>query len=102
MADKLNIDKEKVEENASTIASAAGYFTPAVLTPFDSRTTITANEKSQTAFSKAQSGIGAFGTALDKDVANIRSLNVSFQEFDEMMGELSASGFRTPVITAPK
>ena len=33
---------------------------------------------------------------------NIRSLNVAFEQFDQMMGELSASGSRTPAATTAK
>lgn len=94
MAD-IDIKDGKAEQDASGISSAAKYFSGSSLTPIDSRSTITANQKSQDAFNTAQSGITSFGAALDQDAENIRSLGVAFKEFDEMMGRLSAGGGST-------
>ena len=48
----------------------------------------------------AQQGIELLGQTLDGDVHNIRSLNLSFSQFDEMMGKLAQHGTRYPVIKA--
>ena len=45
-------------------------------------------------------GIELLGQTLDSDVHNIRSLNLSFSQFDEMMGKLAQHGTRYPVIKA--
>jgi len=102
MADGLKVNAAQVESDAAGISTAAQYFTAVPLVPADSESTITANGKGQAAFNNAQSGIASYGSALDKDAANIRSLNVSFKEFDEMMGQLAISGYRTPIIKSAK
>lgn len=102
MSDKISVDKEQVEHDAEAIAKASQYFTQVDLMPLDMRSTITANENSKTAYQRAQDGIAAMAVALDQDVENIRSLNVAFEQFDQMMGELSASGSRTPAATTAK
>lgn len=92
MAERLQVDRDTVESEAQTIGSAVEYFKSSTLTPTDTRTTLTANEKAKSAFETAQEGIGAFGAALNQEASNIRSLNVAFEEFDSMMGKLSANG----------
>jgi len=102
MADELNVNEVQVEDDAAGIAGAAQYFQAVPLSSVDNNSTITANGRGQEAYGKAQSNIAAYGSALDQDVANIRSLNVSFKEFDNMMGQLSKNGSRVPTISAPK
>ena len=102
MADGLNVNEVQVESDAAGISAATQYFQAVPLSSIDNNSTITANSKGQEAYEKAQSNIAAYGSTLDQDVANIRSLNVSFQEFDNMMGQLSKNGSRVPTISAPK
>ncbi len=75
----------------------AGYV-PVV--PQDSKTTLSANSRSKETYGYAQQGIELLGQTLDFDVQNIRSLNLSFSQFDEMMGKLVQHGSRYPVIKA--
>jgi len=91
MAEQLRVDRVIVEADAARISTAAGYFSGGSLSPVDGKSTITAKGNSIAAFNRGQTGIAALGTALDADVANIRSLGVKFEEFDTMMGELSRS-----------
>lgn len=47
------------------------------------------NSKSKEAYGYAQQGIELLGQTLDSDVHNIRSLNLSFSQFDEMINSVS-------------
>jgi type VII secretion effector (TIGR04197 family) len=98
MTGTLQVNQETVESEAVTIANAAKYFEPSMMTPIDTRTTLTANQSAKSAFETAQVSIGAFGELMDQEAANIRSLNVKFKEFDTMMGTLAESGLRAPNI----
>lgn len=89
MSEQLRVDRAVVERDAAQISGAAGYFGGAGLPSTDSRTTLSANPKSQGAFARGQSGLATLGGVLDADVGNIRSLGVSFEEFDIMMGEIA-------------
>jgi type VII secretion effector (TIGR04197 family) len=88
----LNVNSGTVDSHATSIGSAASYFTKEGLSPTDGKSTITANAKSKAAYNKAQQGVSGFGTAIDKDAKNIRSLGVAFKEFDNMVGNLAKSG----------
>lgn len=99
MSGEIRINDAAVEEEADAISGAAAYFMEDLLIPSDSKTTITANAKGQEAFAKAQKLIASFGSSMEQEVDNIRSLGAVFQEYDDMMGELLENGYRTPVIT---
>ncbi|MEG0721931.1 MAG: TIGR04197 family type VII secretion effector [Lachnospiraceae bacterium] len=88
----LNINTASVEGGAARIASAANCFQKRSLSSTDSRTTLSCNEKSKTAFQDAQSNMEAFASALDQDAANIRSLNVAFKQYDAMLSAMMRNG----------
>lgn len=89
MSNEIQVNTEQVEEDATVIESSASNFLAIALGTPDTTSTITANEKCKEAYNASQSNCEEFGAALSKDVANIRSLNVKFEEFDKMIGEMS-------------
>lgn len=100
MSKGIKVNNGHVNEVATQIETAKSYFRHVPLVPQDSKTTISANSKSKEAYGYAQQGIELLGQTLDGDVHNIRSLNLSFSQFDEMMGKLAQHGTRYPVIKA--
>lgn len=99
MADSIHINDTSVREEAAQIESAAAYLGKVLLSPQDIRTTLPANENGKSAYERAQERISRLGVLLDQEADNIRSLNMAFAEFDEMMGRLRENGSRRPVIT---
>lgn len=89
MAHVIQIDQGMVEEKAGKIEGAGKYFKNSALSPQDTRTTIPANRNAKAAYGRAGGRMEKLRAALYREVENIRSLNVAFVEFDEMMGELS-------------
>lgn len=89
MSEQLKVDRAVVERDAAQISGAAGHFGGADLSPEDSKTTLSANPNSKGAFRHGQSGLATLGAVLNADVGNIRSLGVSFEEFDIMMGKIA-------------
>lgn len=100
MPEGIKVNHEHVDEAANQIETAKSYFRYVPLVPQDSKTTIPANSESKEAYEYAQQGIELLGQTLDGDVQNIRSLNLSFLQFEEMMGKLAQHGSRYPVIKA--
>lgn len=82
------------------IESAAVYLTAVPLDSQDIKTTISANTNGKAAYQRFQERIACLGVMLDQEVDHIRSLNVAFTEFDEMMGRLMEKGGRGAVISA--
>lgn len=89
MANRIILNEEEIEEHAEDITLASKAFEEKKLTQPVKASTIVAYGNSQEEFKKAQDNITLFGTALAQDADNIRSLNVEFKEFDEMIGELN-------------
>lgn len=100
MPDRIQINYERVEENAMGVENAAGYLQNVALVPQDMKTTIPANANSKTAYERAQGRISSLGIMLDQEAKNIRSLNRAFEEFDRMLGIFRENKNRYPVISA--
>lgn len=100
MPEEISISSANAESDAQAMAGLSQYLCAAVLIPADSGTTITANGKCHTAFAQSQLELSTFGEALEREAGNIRSVNLAFAEYDELMSTLMASGSRVPVITA--
>lgn len=98
MQNEINVNHEYVDEIANQIETAKSYFRYVPLVPQDSKTTLSANSRSKETYGYAQQGIELLGQTLEFDVQNIRSLNLSFSQFDEMMGKLVQRGSRYPEI----
>ena len=92
MAQDIKINQIAVKENSESISNSAQYLKEENLSPKDNSTTLTANGKGQEAYDKSQKLLVALGQALDQEAVNIRSLGVTFQEYDEMMTKLRKSG----------
>lgn len=101
MPEEISISSSSAEADAQAMSGLSRYLCAAALIPADSASTITANGKCQTAFAKAQSEISVFGETMEQEAANIRSVNLAFSEYDELISTLMESGGRVPVITAP-
>ncbi len=90
---EIRVNQAAIEANVEAISGAASYFDEAALTPVDSKSTVTANTRGQEAYAKFQKVKNKFGNAIKQEVNNIRSLGVTFQEYDEMLSELWEKGF---------
>ncbi len=99
MSDIIVVEEENVEEYAEAVDGAARYFKENPLVPYDSQSTISANGRGQSAYYHAQEVVAVFGSCLEREAANIRSLGAEFAEYDAMLAELWGSGTRYPVIT---
>lgn len=93
MSKEIKVNQEAVECNADAISGATQYFDVVALTPSDNQSTITANAKGQAAYAKSQEIKKSFGDAMKQEASNIRSLGVTFQQYDEMLSELWENGF---------
>lgn len=100
MSDIVNVNGESAEGFATEINGAARYFQENPLLPCDEKSTISANGRGKTAYYEAQMAVSLFGTCLEQEAANIRSLGASFEQYDEMLALLWESGTRYPVIKA--
>lgn len=100
MPDRIQINCERVEENAMGVENAAVYLQNVSLVPQDMKTTLPANANSKAAYERAQGRISNLGTMLDQEAKNIRGLNMAFEEFDRMLGRFGENKNRYPEITA--
>ncbi|MCM1496638.1 MAG: TIGR04197 family type VII secretion effector [Bacteroides sp.] len=99
MAGQIIIKKDEIEEHAEELITVTQYFRETLLNSVDNRSTISANNNAQEAFADSQKALARFGEALEQEAEQIRSLNLTFQELDEMMGKLLEQGMRYPTIT---
>ena len=91
MADKIQVNRQNIENEAMQIESAASYLMKVPLDSQDTRSTIPANANGKEAYERSQERISALGDLLDQEVENIRELNEAFEKFDEMMGLLTGN-----------
>ena len=61
---------------------------------------MTANAAGQQAYALSQQVIAVLGENLDREVTNIRSIEIAFTQYDSMMAALIANGSRYPVLTS--
>lgn len=88
--DAIFIDFETAEEDIQKIENATTYFQADTLCPSGSTMTLQADANLHAAFEASQSLIAALGEAMDKETANIRSIGVEFQQYDQMLADLTA------------
>lgn len=100
MAERIQINHRKAEEDAMGIKSASVYLQNVPIVSADIRTTLPVNANGKAAYERAQDRISKLGALLDQEAENIRGLNVAFAEFDRMLGKFEENGGRYPVITA--
>lgn len=94
MSKEIKVNHGAVETNVEAISGAIQYFEQVALNPSDGKSTITANAKGQEAYGKSPKVKKIFGDAIQKEASNIRSLGVTFQQYDEMLSELWEKGFK--------
>lgn len=85
----VSVDLEQSEYNANQINNAATFLTADALNPMDSNTSIEANENVHDTFAEAQNLVALLGSAMDKEVGNIRSIGKTFDEYDAMLADLA-------------
>lgn len=100
MTDQIVINKKEAEAHTEELMTAARYFQEAPLNFMDNRSTISGNKCAQEAYDNGQKAIARFGKALEQEAGQIKSLNLAFQELDEMMAKLLEQGMRYSTITA--
>ncbi len=83
----MKIDQIDINDKASDIQTAAGYFEGNDLGSEDSKSTITANDNSKDAFEAEENTHITFGNGLITAANNIENLGSAFVGFDEMMAE---------------
>ena len=96
----INSNPDEVDQQSSSLFGASQYFSPNILLLKDDLTTIAVNSNSKNAFGYSQYLTSQFGTCLATDAENIRNLHLEFSEYDQMITDLLAYGYRCPVITA--
>ncbi len=79
------IDGKEIEKNAFQIHNAVDVLREDSLNPYDSESTLTVNHKLHQVFEESQKLIVLLGEVLDSEVENIRSLGVTFEQFDSML-----------------
>lgn len=89
----LSVDSDKSEMHAAQVERTIEVFHETPLYPKDEVTTLSANVNLHMAFIEAQSLIGQLGRAMDEEVANIRSIGVTFEQYDTMLGDLEDAFF---------
>lgn len=83
----LRIDQTDINDNASDIETAAGYFAGQELSSEDSKSTISANGNSKDAFDEEENTLITYGNGLITAANNIENLGTAFTDFDELMAE---------------
>lgn len=88
--DAIFIDFETAEEDIQQIENATTYFQADTLCPPGSTMTLQVDANLHAAFEASQSLIAALGEAMDKETVNIRSIGVEFQQYDQILADLTA------------
>lgn len=85
MSKEIKVSQAAVEANVTAISGTNQYFMGVALAPTDNQTTISANAKGQEAYAKSQAILESFGDAMEQEIANIRSIGITFRENDKMV-----------------
>ncbi len=88
MPEEVCIREENIEEHVSGIKGASALFAGKPLEPCDTRSTIHANQKGQEAYGSARGMTARFGKSLEQEAADIKSLGLTFAEYDKMLAGL--------------
>mgnify|MGYP002509592322 CR=1 FL=1 len=100
MAERIQINHGKAEQDATGITNAASYLQKVSFVSEDMRTTLPANANCKAAYERSQERISKLGAMLDQEAENIRGLNVAFAQFDRLLGRFEENGGRCQAITA--
>ena len=90
------VNQTDVETSDAEYTQAASYLKADFLASdqIDSKSTITANEKSYMAYTMSEVLLESLGEKLDTEAQNIRATGLEFKEYDEMMASFFANGER--------
>jgi type VII secretion effector (TIGR04197 family) len=86
----IHINYNSSNEQSKVVSNAAAKFEKKNLNA-DQKSTISAIANAKAAFDDAQSCGLKFGETLDKDAANIKSIGVTFDEYDKMLSVMLKS-----------
>lgn len=89
MSEGIRINFQAVEEEATGLGNAAAVFQSSELCPEDDKTTLTANLMLKSAIEESQLLLTTFGTSIDTEAANIRSIGAAFEEYDQLLADLA-------------
>ncbi len=78
-------DMNSVSQNVKMLNMISQLYSPRTLSPSDEKSTITANEKGQNAFSRAQTEVQLFSDAMGKEVENLSIIGLTFEEEDNIL-----------------
>lgn len=84
---KININTKNVESDIQGIRLKLAAVSNVSLSPADTESTITANKKSQDAYTKAQAIKVSYATAVNKAANEILGLNSIFKDLDQMLAK---------------
>lgn len=90
---EIKVNHAAVEAGVTAISGAVHYLESVTLNPSDTRTTITANAKGQQAYAKSQQVLQCMQNAMEQEAQNIKSLGVTFQQYDEQLKEIWNTSF---------
>lgn len=85
----ISVDSDKSEMHAVQVERTTDALNRVSLYPKDDVTTLPANTNLHIAFSDAQLLIDQLGRAMDEEAKNIRSIGVTFEQYDAMLGDLA-------------
>lgn len=88
-AGNIESNVNQTENDASKIKSVSDCFQEDSLNPRDHETTLIANANLHAAFDLSQSLMVSLGAAMDKETSNIRSVGVAFEQYDQMIADLT-------------
>lgn len=88
------VNQTTVASQSSAVSDAASYLVMRDLSSKDTKTTISANDKSKQVFLESQLLIECLGMNMDTEAENIHSMGLEFKEYDEMLAEFVDLGER--------
>ena len=100
MSDTTNVvkvDKNDVENHIGEFHEVANFLKERYMNPCDTKSTIIANTNAQFAFNTSQTILHSLGVGIDNEAEVIKSVGVTFEEYDEMVASLISHGYRFPV-----
>ncbi len=86
---EISVDEVMVEGDAAVIDTANEALCAKEISPTDDESTIQVNSILKNSYNKQKDSLSDYGTTLDEDVANIRSLNLEFVEFDLLINTIN-------------
>lgn len=89
MSGTVRMEQECLEGYASSMEGLALEFEEYPLDPSDDNSTITANEKEKTAYSRARADANLLAVAIRNEAENMRSIGLEFGMYDTLLAWMS-------------